>query len=279
MDWVPPGSRKLPPMHTPAAKFARITCVGPARLLAFVLAVGLPLCADVCNPASLQGPYGFQLSGDTTISGESKPVSNVGRMLLAADGTISGYSTVMFAGLLLGNPVTGIYEARWDCTVSWSLQDDSGAFQHFSGVATSDGKTVSFSQTDPGGAQNGRMARTPTQCKASDVRKQYQFTLSGATIPMLPGEAAGAVNAKGLIRADENSNFKLTLTGAAAAATAVTFAVDAQCVVDMQIEIPAPDAATVTPMTLRGVLVDDGKEILAIQTDAGAMVSASFIAP
>jgi hypothetical protein len=266
-------------MHTPAAEFVKITYVGPVRLLAFVFVISLPLCADVCNPASLQGPYGFQLSGDTTISGESKPVSAVGRIVLAADGTISGYSTVMFAGLLLGNPVTGIYEARWDCTVSWSLQDDSGAFQHFTGVATSDAKTVSFSQTDPGGARNGRMARTPAECKAADVGKRYEFTLSGTTIPMLPGDAAGTVNAKGLIRADENSNFKLTLTGAAAAPTDVTLAVDAQCVVDMQLAVPAQDAATITPMTLRGVLVDDGKEILAIQTDAGAMVSAAFIAP
>ena len=250
--------------------------------LSLILAsmTGLPLCADVCNPAALQGAYGFQLSGDTTISGESKPISNVGRMILAADGGISGYSTVMFAGLLLGNPVTGIYEAHWDCTISWSLQDDSGAFQHFSGVATSDSKTVHYSQTDPGGAQHGTMARTPAECKASDLRREYAFKLSGTSIPMLPGEAAGTVDAKGLIKADENANFKLTLSGGTTpSATDVTIAVDAQCIVDIELALPAKDTAAITPMALRGVLIDAGKEILAIQTDPGAMVTATFTAP
>lgn len=250
-----------------------------ARLLTLIPVLVLPLCADVCNPANLQGPYGFQLTGDTTISGESRPVSNVGRIILAADGGISGYSTVMFAGYLLGNPVTGIYEARWDCTVSWSLQDDSGAFQHFKGTATSDGKTVIFSQTDPGGALRGRMARTPAGCQASDVRKQYAFSLSGTSIPMVPGEAPATLDAKGLIQADGNANFKLTLTGEAAAGTDVTLAVDAQCIVDIQLVLPTQDSAANMSVNLRGVLIDGGKEILAIRTDPGAMASAAFIAP
>src|ERR1039457_2384696 len=71
----------------------------------FMSLQGLSLRADVCDPTKLAGPYGFQLSGETTISGESKPVSNVGRMALAGDGGISGYSTAMFAGYLLGNQI------------------------------------------------------------------------------------------------------------------------------------------------------------------------------
>jgi hypothetical protein len=253
-----------------------------AGLLALICAPGLPLCADVCNPAVLQGPYGFQLSGDTTISGESKPVSNLGRMVLAADGGISGYSTTMFAGILLGNPVTGVYEAHWDCTISWSLQDDSGAFQHFSGVADSDGKTVHFHQSDPGGPQHGTMARTAAECKPSDIRKDYAFTLSGTSVAMAPGEAPGTVDAKGLIQADENANFKLTLkaaSGAAVPATDVTIGVDAQCMVDIALALPAEDGSAVTPMKLRGVLIGEGKEILAMETDPGAMVTATFSAP
>ena len=249
-----------------------------ALLLALISALGLPLCAAVCNPNDLQGPYGFQLSGETTISGESKPVANLGRMVLAGDGAISGYSTVMFAGLLLGNPVTGTYEARSDCTISWSLQDDSGAFQHFSGVATNDGNRVHFHQTDPGGAQRGTMARTSAKCKASDLRKEYAFTLSGTSIPMAPGGASSTVAAKGVIRADENANFKLALGGAAVVPTDVTITVDAECIADIELALPAQDGGTTTPMKLRGILIDEGKEILSIQTDPGAMVSVTFAA-
>jgi hypothetical protein len=250
-----------------------------ALSLTLILALGLPLCAEVCNPKDLLGPYGFQLSGETTISGESKPVAAIGRMVLADDGKISGYSTAMFAGYLLGNVVTGTFEARWDCTINWSLQDDSGAFQHFSGVAASDGKRVHFSQTDPGGAQHGTMARTSVECKASDLRKAYAFTASGTTIPMIPGGTSSTVAAKGLIQTDENASFKLASSDHSSVPTDVTIAVDGECIVDIHLTLPATDAGTAIPAMLRGVLIDAGKEILAIQTDPGAMVSATFTAP
>jgi hypothetical protein len=182
----------------------------------------------------------------------------------------------------LGNPVTGIFEAHWDCTISWSLQDDSGASQHFSGVADSDGKTVHFQQTDPGGAEHGTMARISAECKTADLQKAYAFTLSGTTIPMAPGESSSTVDAKGLIKADEQANFKLTLkgpSGASSISTDVDITVDAQCVVDIALALPAEDGSATTPMKLRGVLIDEGKGILAIETDPGAMVSAAFTAP
>jgi len=248
-------------------------------LLTLILALGLPLCAEVCDPKNLQGPYGFQLSGETNISGESKPVASIGRMVLADDGKISGYSTAMFAGYLLGNIVSGAFEARWDCTITWSLQDDSGAFQHFSGVATSDGNRVHFSQTDPGGAQNGSMARISVECKASDLRQAYAFTASGTTIPMIPGGTASTVAAKGLIQTDENASFKLASSDHSAEPTDVTIAVDGECIVDIQLTLPASGAGTAVATILRGILIDEGKQILAIATDPGAMVSATFTAP
>jgi hypothetical protein len=239
----------------------------------------LPLCADVCNPTDLQGPYGFHLSGETTISGHSMPVANIGRMVLAADGGISGSSTVMFAGYLLGNPVTGTYEARSDCTITWSLQDDSGAFQHFSGVATSDGTKVQFSQTDPGGAQHGTMARTSVECKTADLRSQYAFTLAGSTTPMVPGDTSSTIEAKGLIQSNGNAGFRMALSDSSTAMTDVTITVDTECNVDIGLTLPTTGSATSIPTILRGVLIDGGAAILAIETDPGAMVSATFTAP
>jgi hypothetical protein len=184
----------------------------------------------------------------------------------------------MFAGYLLGNPVTGTYEALWDCTITWSLQDDSGAFQHFTGVATADGKRVHFRQTDAGAAQRGTMARTSAECKVSDLRNEYAFTLSGTTVPMVPGGTSSTVAAKGLIKADENAGFKLALGDAAAAMTDVTLTVDAECIVEIELMLPSEGAGTTIPTMLRGILIDEGKEILAIETDPGAMVSGTFTA-
>jgi hypothetical protein len=88
--------------------------------------------ADVCNPEDLPGPYLFQLTGSTDISGTPKRTASLGRIAFDGRGGLSGTASATFSGLLLGNPVTGSYEAKSDCSVIWNLQDDSGGFQNFS---------------------------------------------------------------------------------------------------------------------------------------------------
>ena len=125
-------------------------------LLLFVL---LPAAraADSCYPTRLAGPYAFLLSGETTISGTAQSTVSLGRITFDDGGRVSGTSSIKFAGYLLGNPVKGTYEAKSDCTVTWQLQDDSGAYQHFAGRYTPDGSRVQFRQTDPGGVRGGVM--------------------------------------------------------------------------------------------------------------------------
>jgi len=219
----------------------------------------LLLCAaaqggDVCNPSDLLGPYAFQLSGSTTISGKPQPTASLGRITFDGSGSLSGTASVTFSGLLLGNPVTGTYEAKSDCSVTWKLQDDSGAFQNFSGTLSADGTRAQFRQSDPGGAQNGIMQKTSDTCAAEDLQKKYKFAVSGSTTPMLPGEVPSTVSAEGTIDTAENGSFQ----------------VDSDCAVHFVLTLP-PEPS---PMTMRGFLVNSGKEILAFQTDPGAMVAA-----
>ena len=212
------------------------------------------MAADVCNPKKLVGPYAFQLSGLTTISGTPKPTASLGRITFDGSGTVSGTASATFSGLLLGNPVTGTYEAKSDCSVTWKLQDDSGAFQNFSGTISPDGTRVQFRQTDPGGAQHGIMQKTPDKCSTADLRKKYKFTVSGSTTPMQPGEVPHTVSAEGTLDVAENGSFQ----------------VDSGCSVNFVLTVlPGPP-----PMSMRGFLVNGGKEILAFQTDPGAMVAA-----
>lgn len=247
-------------------------------LLASISAFALSARADdVCNPPGFQGPYGFELTGETTISGQPKPATSLGRLVFDGSGGVSGTSSAMYTGLLLGNPVTGTYQAHTDCTVSWSLQDDSGAYQHFSGVATPDNIRVRFRQTDPGGPQDGLLVRISEQdCKLSSLRNKYTFSLSGSTISMNEAGPSRSVKAKGVMDQDAGHNFQLTLEDHAGASD-VTITVESDCTVELGLELPL--GATATPIQLRGVLVDAAKQILAIQTDPGAMVSARFTAP
>jgi len=234
-------------------------------LFLLVLPWGLAAQADgVCNPADLLGPYAFQLTGSTDISGTPQPTVSLGRITFDGRGNLSGTASATFSGLLLGNPVTGSYEAKSDCSVVWKLQDDSGAFQDFSGTVSTDGTRVRFTQTDPGGAQQGIMQKTSDTCSAADLQKKYDFTVSGSTIPMQDNEVAHTVSAKGTLDVAENGSFQ----------------VESDCSVQFEWILPAEDEQDAEPllMAMRGFLVNGGKEVLAFQTDPGAMVAARFTA-
>ena len=232
-------------------------------LCLLVLPPGLAAqAAGVCDPANLVRPYAFQLTGSTDISGEPRPTASLGRIAFDGSGGLSGTASATFRGLLLGNPVTGSYEAKADCSVIWKLQDDSGAFQNFSGTLSTDGTRVQFKQTDPGGAQRGIMQKTSDACSAADLQPKYRFTVSGSVTPMLPGEVPRTVSANGTLDIAENGSFQ----------------VESDCSVRFELTLPARDGQAGEPpaMTMRGFLVDGGKEILAFQTDPGAMVAARF---
>jgi hypothetical protein len=220
--------------------------------LIFVLAVSASVswAANVCSETEVQGPYGAQLSGVTRIAGTPKPAVSLARIVFNADKSVAGYSSVNFDGLLLGNPVTGTYEIKSDCTMSWSLQDDSGAFQHFSGTVTPGGNRVEFQQADPDTGQHGIMVGTSDACTAADFRARYTFTLSGAST-------------KRVLNAASDGTFT-TADGSG------TFTVDPDCVVHIEFGVGE--------IKLRGILVNKGAEILAIQIDPGKTVSARFTA-
>jgi hypothetical protein len=230
--------------------------------LSILVPVSVAQAGNTCNPADLLGPYAFQLTGTTDISGTPRPTASLGRITFDGRGNLSGTASATFRGLLLGNPVTGNYEAMPDCSVNWMLQDDSGGFQHFSGTLSTDGTRVSFKQTDAGGAQRGILKKTSDSCSAGDLLEKYNYTVSGSTTPMQSGEVPHTVSAMGTLYIVENGSFQ----------------VESDCSVRFVLTPPAQDVSNAppSPMTMRGFLVDGGKEILAFQTDPGAMVSARF---
>jgi hypothetical protein len=250
---------------------ALVAAIPLAATIPLAAALAVPAsAADACDPAKLEGAYGFQLSGHTTISGDSKPVVSVGRLVFDGHGVLSGYASVNFAGYFLGNPVTGSYEAHDDCTISWSLQDDSGAFQHFTGKLTPDNSSAEFHQSDAGGAQDGILQKVAAKCSAAAFAQLYSFGIAGDTTPMNPGDVARQISAAGTMEPDAAGNLKITVPGGAPP-TAGTITVDSDCFAQISMALPSGDT-----INLRGILVNGGKQILAMQTDAGATVTAKF---
>ena len=231
------------------------------------LCLSFGYAADVCNPATFPGPYGFLLSGSTTISGESKPVVSVARLVFESFGKVSGTSSVNFGGLLLGNPVTGEYTVQNDCSLTWKLQDDSGNFQNFAGKLSPDGKRVVFNQADAGSPQRGAMVRTSESCVSSDFRGHYRIAISGSTVSMDTGRTSGKVNINGALDADGNTGLRFTPDHDSAPIEAATYKMEGGCFVQLQFTRPEGN------MNFRAVMVNDGKELFGIQSDAGATVT------
>ncbi len=227
--------------------------------------------ADFCVPADIHGPYGFQLTGTTMISGTATPIAAVGRLVFDGTAGLSGVSSVNFNGLFLGNPTTGSYTINTDCALTLSLQDTSGAFQHFSGKSAPGGDRIDIQQTDPGTHERGLMVRSTDSCKSTGFQGQYDFTMSGRATPLASEGSKGSGSARASVQADGAGNL-VVLRGSAK--TTGTYTVDSDCFV--QLDFGLADGDSASSIKMRGILVNGNKEMLAIESDPEQVGSARF---
>jgi hypothetical protein len=245
-------------------------------LLALVFAV--PAChAAVCDPNAFRGVYGFSLTGNTTIGGPVRPVAVVGRLVLDDSGNLSGISSVSFTGLILGNGVTGEYEAHTDCSVTWSLQDDSGNLQHFAGTMSADGRRVAFRQTDPGGAENGTLARTMDACSDPSLAGIFNLTASGRTVDVDTAIDSGSISFEDLLIADGAGNLFFARESDAPPVSAGSYKVRSDCFVELVVKASEGGDET-APRHFRAILLEHGLEVQGIETDPGAIVTLRLVA-
>jgi len=105
------------------------------------------------------------------------------------------------------------------------------------------------------------MQKISDSCSAADLQQKYTFKVSGSTTPVQPGEVAHTIATEGTVDVAENG----------------TFQVESDCSLHFVLTLPPGlSPIVIPPMTMRGFLVNGGKEILAFQTDPGAMVAARF---
>jgi hypothetical protein len=236
-----------------------------ALLCALLMPMGY--AADVCNPATFPGAYGLILSGNTSISGESIPTASLAHLVFDSSGKVSGTSSANFSGYFLGNPVTGDYTVKDDCSLTWTLQDEYGGLQHFAGKLSLDGKRVAFGQTDPGGPQNGVMVRSAESCLSSDFRGRYRVTFNGFIVDMDTGFPTGRISMNGLLESDGNTGLRFTSDRGSSRIKDATYKLEGDCVVQLQFPIEGQT------LNFRAVIVNDGKEVLGIQSDITAVVT------
>jgi hypothetical protein len=245
--------------------------------LVFTMVAGTGLAHAACDPKDFAGNYGFLLTGTTTIGGDARPVASVGRLTLDGWGVARSTSSAAFTGIVLGSPAKGTYEAQSDCSVRWSLRDDGGNWQNFAGSMADRGARVTFRQTDPAGAGNGLMLRVPDSCSASSLQGRFDLTLSGHSVDVYSGRAFGRVSFGGSVVADGAGGVSFLTGTDAPTVKAGRYDFEDGCFV--QLTVPPVGGSKASEMHFRGILVDDGRTIFAMQIDPGAVVSLRFARP
>lgn len=229
--------------------------------------------AEVCGPYDILGAYGFQLSGATTIGVDGpQPMVAIGRLVFDEDHNVTGVSSADLAGYFLGNPVTGSYSFHTDCSLTFALQDDSGTYQHFSGVVKERGATIEIHQTDPDTGEPGVMERTPGGCGNASFHGAFAFSLSGTASQFATDQAPGSpFSVSGTVIADGAGNLVFTSSGGK---TTGSYTLDSDCIAEMELGLAEGDSSSILKM--RGVLVKQGKLLLAVESDPARIATARF---
>ena len=246
---------------------------GQFSLLMLMGLLALPATAQVCGGNDIHGAYGVQLSGTVSIGVNGpQPMASISRLVFDGQGGIAGVSSADMAGYFLGNPVTGSYTFKTNCSLSFELQDDSGAWQHFAGLAKEGGSMVQIHQTDPDTGEPGIMVRTPAACRTAGLHGDYSLALSGAASQFATNRTPGAAfSIEGTVSADGAGNL---LFNSPAGKTTGSYELDSDCVVEIELGVPQDDSADL--LKLRGVLVDQGNLLLAVESDPAGIAAGRF---
>ena len=251
-----------------------------------------------CGNNYLSGSYGMQFSGTITPSlsggvggtmapvvslgsvaaenpGSAPPVAGFARFVLDGAGNLFGNSAATLNGTWAEGPITGVYTVNGDCSTSFTLTDAGGGIQNFSGVLVNQGDSAVLLQTDPGTGISATLRRSRNSCQTSDLIGSLGFQSAGTLL----GTAPAAYSSVGMFNLDGQGDVTAIETrfinGSDAQVTSSgTITVNLDCTVTMML---SPLSGSADQVNLRGVIVNNEREMLLVRTDAGTVVSASAI--
>lgn len=238
--------------------------------------------AATCSNASLSGTYGFLHSGIDARGASAAAVTKI--TFDPTRGTFTGENTANTAGVLNTSSLTGTYAVAKNCTVTSLSTLVSGInveTVNNSFVVTSTGFWYLFQK--PGGTASGFGVKqgSPT-CTDAGVEGSFGFRTTGDFLAGAP--AVGPVAFIGELKFTVDSSGEGVVSGHIAGSedgTILTFA-DEPVTGSYKIDKDCKGTATIAPkgqpeMHFIFVVVDDGKQMLAVETDADAVVSGTLV--
>ncbi|MFZ1494430.1 MAG: hypothetical protein WAU60_13595 [Candidatus Competibacter denitrificans] len=222
-----------------------------------------------CTNANLRGSYGFVAKG-VILAGSPLPSALQGSFASGGTATFDGKgnfvltSTSSFNGFIQPVETRGTYQVNSDC--SYTSRADNGIT--FQAVILDGGRQLQILQTTPNVVIAGTAIRQPQRCEAKFLQAAYGFTAEGAAgPPTLPVQFAGPLAGVGTVVFAKDGTFVLTATRSVNGildpeplALNGVYSMKENCAFDMHFEVG---------FTFDAMIVNNGKEILFIETDPG----------
>ena len=235
-----------------------------------------------CSNASLSGTYGFLHGG---IDAHGAPAAAVTQVTFdSITGTYTGEDIENIDGVMVPSSLTATYAVANDCTATAQVTLVSGGQSenvNVSFVVTSTGFLFLFQK--PGAISSGFGVKqgSPT-CTNAGVTGSYGFETTGLFLAGAP--ATGPVAIIGELNLTVKPSGEGAISGHIAASedgTILTFP-ESPVTGHYRVGTDCRGTAAITPegqpeMQFSFVVVDDGKELLAVETDADSVVNGTLV--
>ncbi len=242
-------------------------------LLALVTALALlttqPLYgAQHCSNASLQGNYGYLVSG--TAGGNS--VTIMGQLFADGAGGITGYQSASYNGSIQDLlTLTGSYKISSKCAGSATLAPQGGTTATYNLTILTSGK-LQLVAADSGTVESGfALPQGVESCSTAKTKGVFSLTENGAIV----GQGAASFGGQWTLRS--NGTIAGTrwgsVNGAISSGDAISgaFKIIKICQGGAVIGVNQQ-----SPIHLSLVVVDSEREVLFLQTDAGTVLSGTL---
>jgi hypothetical protein len=226
--------------------------------------------ATTCSNASLSGTYGFLHDGtDSTGAPATAAVTQI--TFDSTTGTFTGETTASHEGVIATSSLSGTYTIAADCTGTGI----PAAGSPFSIVVTSKGFLAVHAFSEGFAVKQG--ART---CTNADVIGSFGFETTGLFLSGAP--ATGWVAFIGKLELTVKPSGEGAISGHVAGSEGDTALAFTPVTGSYSVASDCTGTATITPkgqslMSFSFVVVERGKQMLAIETDANTIVSGTLM--
>jgi hypothetical protein len=223
----------------------------------------IPRARASCTNASFKGVYGI-LSAGLTNSGE--PKTSIGQFTTDGDGNLMGWSTQSTDGAFTTFSFTGSYSVAKNCTGTVTLSNGYTANL----VLDNGNKGAYMIQTNSGYTQSSiAVAEGTATCTDAGVKHTFAVNANGNVLGIGEVVYVGqlTLNGSGNITGTLSTSLNGAITSNEPITTG-TYSIDSNCIGTASITLENS-----TMMNFDLIVVDGGKELMALESDSGTVVS------